>query len=136
MESKIYAFIGKNRAIIDVLDSTKGRIQVEFSGGDMYNKKAYTPAKTRPISDPLVQKLIEESEYFKKHQVFVFSTKVTAEEEVEAQPVVDVPEVTDFSTAVEYLKKNHGIKATQMRSPSGVKTIAKSLNIAFPNWVE
>jgi len=133
MTSKIYAYIGKNFATIDVYNSRHGRIQISFTGGDMYNKLNYTPAKTKPISDPVLQELIEKSPYFGKN-VILYEKYETEEQKSDNEPLTEIAEVTDFVSACEYLKENHGAKATQLKSPAGVKKLAYSIGISFPNW--
>ena len=133
MTSKIYAFIGKNYATIDVYNSKHGRIQISFTGGDMYNKMNYTPAKTKPISDPVLQELIEQSPFFGKN-VILYEKYETAEPKDQTDVLTEVPEVTDFTEACEYMKEKHGAKATQLKSPAGVRKLANSFGISFPNW--
>lgn len=134
MTTKVYAFLGRNSASLDFPVAQNGSVKIDFTGGNIYDTKAYAPARTRPISDPAVQAVIENSAYFGKQVILYDSTEHESEDV--ATKVKEYPDVTNFAEACAVLKSEYGVKAQQLRSPAGVRNLASSLFVAFPNWAE
>lgn len=133
MISKVYAYLGKNQASIDIPTGSKGYVKVEFTGGNVNDRFNYSMAKTKPITNPAVQAVIENSPFFGNKIILVSETDSKAIEE--ARKVKEHPEITNFAEAVALLKSEYQVKAAQLRSAATVRAQANALNIAFPNWV-
>lgn len=130
--TKIYSFLGLNQASIDIPTGPNGSFHIEFTGGNIHDKKTYRPALSKPISDPAMQAVIENCDLFGS-KIIVYE-KIENEEEGAISEFKAYPEVTDFAGAVSVLKSEYDVKASQLRSVAGVRTLAASLNIEFPNW--
>lgn len=105
-------------------------------------------------STKAIQDSIEESEYFKKGKIKLFSTEQTTEdgqtEEIKAgkektvkpqakQKTAHEPkafeEVTGLQAAVEVLKSEpYKIAVKSLRTPDNVMKQAAACNVTFPNW--
>lgn len=129
--TKIYAYLGVNQASIDIPVSAKGSVKVDFTGGNIYDRKAYSVATTEAISDPVLQAIIEKSDYFGTRVIIYDIQKQEDSASIEKK---EYPDVTSFPEAVNVLKTDYHLKATQLRSPDGVRRVADSLGVVFPNW--
>lgn len=137
MTGKIYAYLGRNAASISFPTSTTdgakgGSLRVDFTGGNINDRKNFSLAKSNVITDPVYQQIIERSSFFGKTVVI---TDIINYDEDEGKKKVKVyEEVTNFAEACQILKNEYGIKAQQLKSPAGARQLAKAYNVEFPNW--
>lgn len=136
MTGKIYAYLGKNAASIDFPTSNdganKGTLHVDFTGGNIIDRKSFALAKSKVITDPVLQMIIEKSPFFGK--TVVIADVINYEDAEAEKKEKEYTEVTNFAEACQILKNEYGIKAQQLKSPAGARQLAKSLGIVFPNW--
>lgn len=130
MTSKIYAYLGKNQAFVDIPTGPKGSIKVEFKGGDIFNAVSYQLATSKSITDPSMQDAIENSPMF-GNTIILYSQNSVDENKV--RELEEFPDVTDFASAAALLK-SRGAKASQLKSIEGVRTLATNMGVSFPNW--
>ena len=129
---KTYAYLGKNTASICIPVSDGGSLCVEFKGGNIFSNTAYSLAKSKPIVDPVIQDVIENSEYFNKSIILVESRE--ALDPGTPIPMKDYPDVTNFAEACTVLKQEYQAKASQLKAPSMARAYAESVHVSFSNW--
>lgn len=133
MATKIYAYKGLNHVSQDFPVSHSGSITVVFSGGNIHDRKDYRMATTKAITDPVVQEIIEHSPLFGS-KVILAQVIEDTKPSVSASNMKEYPDVTNFAEACSFLKSEFQVKASLLRSPNGVRNLANSMNISFPNW--
>lgn len=132
METKVYVFVGVNSASIDIPTGPKGSVHIEFTGGNIYDSINYALARTKGITDPAVQAVIENCSLFGT-KILLEKVEVVNEGAANKAPT-EYPEVTSLHQAMEILKSEYGAKAGQIKGVAAVKSFAQSVNVTFPNW--
>lgn len=141
MAKKVYGVIGMMEwhALIPI---GKSSLNVKFTGGTLTGY-GVTPAKYT-TSDAVIQKMIENSEYFKNGRIkllrvletmepkkeMVVETKkidITSADEKELETV----EVTSLDDAKEYLKDRFNVSWNKLKSKSAIIETAQTYGVKF-----
>ena len=94
-----------------------------------------TPAKFR-TSNPVLQQVIEQSNYFKSGKIFL-EKQVILEKDPEVAPAADdnkevvEVEVACLDDAKEYLSTNFGVSGIKMRSKESILKAAEAHKVVF-----
>lgn len=91
-------------------------------------------------SDKDVIEAVESSSYYKNNWIRIDEVEESEEtndnsESTEGvKDAILVESVTNFTLAKEYLIEKFGIESRTLRKTEDVMSVAKELNISFPNW--
>lgn len=90
------------------------------------------------VPDKQLQKAIESSHLFKDGIVKLFASTDDGKLKgiSEEKDVIEYPDVTDFQTAKEVLKKEYGVAPQALGSPEKIFAQADKVGASFPNLKE
>ena len=123
-----------------LIQAGKASVHVSFTGGGL-TSYGVTPAEYS-TNNPVMQRIIENSDYFKSGRIFVLRKDKEAEEHVVAQtvepksdttkaPEQQVVDVSDPSEAKAYLIDHFGVEAGKLRSVKSIVEIGLQNGIVF-----
>lgn len=123
-----------------LIQAGKASVHVSFTGGGL-TSYGVTPAEYS-TNNPVMQRIIENSDYFKSGRIFVLRKDKEAEEHAVAQtvepksettkaPEQQVVDVSDPSEAKAYLIDHFGVEAGKLRSVKSIVEIGLQNGIVF-----
>lgn len=123
-----------------LIQAGKASVHVSFTGGGL-TSYGVTPAEYS-TNNPVMQRIIENSDYFKSGRIFVLRKDKEAEEHVVVQtaepksettkaPEQQVVDVSDPSEAKAYLIDHFGVEAGKLRSVKSIVEIGLQNGIVF-----